>query len=125
MRPLLLVMLAGGIGCGLRFVTSTALTRATGAIFPWGTLTVNLVGCLLIGLFGYLGLEAKVLSRDAIVAITSGFLGGLTTFSSFGYESLKMFERRELTLTVAYAIGSILLGLIAVWLGGRLGRALG
>ena len=124
MRLLLLVFLAGGAGSALRFVGATALTRLTGGVFPWGTLAVNLVGCLLFGLVSHLGLETRLISRQAALAISAGFLGGLTTFSSFAYEGFRMAEKREFLMFAAYNIGSLALGMAAVWLGLKIGRAL-
>ena len=118
MKTVLLLMAAGGLGSGLRYAFSVYLNRPG---FPWGTLTVNVAGALLIGLVGAFVLEARVISRETALIVTTGFLGGLTTFSSFALEGGQMFQRRELTLMGLYTLGSLALGLLAVWAGHRIG----
>lgn len=118
MRTVLLLIGAGGLGTGLRYACSVYLNRPG---FPWGTLTVNIAGALLIGLVGTFALEARAISREAALIITTGFLGGLTTFSSFAFEGDQMLQRREFLLSGLYTLGSLALGLLAVWCGHRLG----
>ena len=94
-----------------------------GQRFPWATLTINVTGSFAIGLC------AAVLSRwsphaHARLVVIVGFLGGYTTFSSYSLESLRLWERGERGLCVAYVVGSVVAGLTGVVLGMVLGRGL-
>jgi fluoride exporter len=81
------VCLAGAVGTGVRYLASLAAGRALGAGFPWGTLAVNLVGCFLMSVVAFAGAKL-VISPAARLALATGFLGGLTTYSAFNYETL-------------------------------------
>ncbi len=113
MKELLFVGLGGAAGSMLRWVVG----RLFNAGFPWGTLTVNIVGCLVVGVL--LGLvERGQLSSPALrILLVAGFCGGFTTFSAFMGENLSMLRAGEFLSFALYAIGSIILGLAAVWLG--------
>ena len=120
MPPLLLVMLGGAIGSGLRYGVGTIALRTIGPVFPWGTMFVNLAGGLLMGLL------AGFLTRDADggeslrLLVGVGVLGGFTTFSAFSLEAYTMFVRGEGLIAGAYALssvtGSMLLLAAGVWL---------
>ena len=112
----------GVLGVNARYWLALAIDRAAGIRFPWATFVINVTGSFLIGL------GAVVLSRYgphslARVLVLTGFLGGYTTFSTFTYESLSLFERGDATRAALNLIGSVLLGLAAVWAGAMLGRA--
>ena len=81
------VCLAGALGTGVRYLVTLAAVRSFGVGFPWGTLAVNLVGCFFMSLVAYAGARA-VISPDTRVVLATGFLGGLTTYSAFNWESL-------------------------------------
>lgn len=83
--------------------------------FPLGTFAVNLVGCLLIGLF--YGLSEHTLSPNARLFLTVGFCGGLTTFSTFANENLQLFRDGNVLMFALYAAGSVFFGILAVHLG--------
>ncbi len=119
MRIFLLLMLAGGLGSGFRYLVSIASREFLGTAWPWGTLVVNLVGAFLIGLASQLVIQERWLSPDHGLIIVTGFLGGLTTFSSFVAEGHGMMARREFFLLFAYMGGSLFLGTLAVFLGIR------
>jgi CrcB protein len=123
MRNLLLVMLAGGLGSGVRYVVATHLNPPGG--IPWGTLTVNVVGAFLIGLVVALAVEARVVSREVALVLTTGFLGGLTTFSSFALEGESMLQRRDWWMAGGYVVGSVALGVGMAWCGYRTARCFG
>jgi len=90
--------------------------RLFGHGFPVGTLLVNLLGCFLIGLVSELALQSELLSRQTSVVVVTGFLGGLTTFSSFAYDGVRMMDRRALALLASYVFASVVLGLgAALW----------
>jgi fluoride exporter len=124
MRLALLVALASAAGGLLRYGAALAATRLLGPAFPWGTLFVNALGCLLIGFVNQLGVESRVLPEAVRLPIAVGLLGGFTTFSSFGYESFRLLEAGRWAAALANVVGSVLAGLLLVWLGTKLGRQL-
>jgi CrcB protein len=84
------ICLAGALGTGTRYLIGLWAGQRLGAGFPWGTLIVNLSGCFLISFIMYLGLNMANVSATLRMALTTGFLGGLTTYSSFNYETTKL-----------------------------------
>lgn len=120
LRQLLLVALGGAIGSALRYLTALLLARHYTGSIPLATLAVNLVGCFLIGLL--IGL-CSYTSHLRLLFIT-GFCGGFTTFSTFTAESYSMFREGAYGLALLYIAGSVLIGLLALWLGLSLSRLL-
>jgi CrcB protein len=90
--PLVLVALGGALGSALRYLVATAALAWLGPAFPWGTLAVNLAGSFLIGLVQQLATEGLLLGEDARLFLTAGVLGGLTTYSAFSYETVRLLE---------------------------------
>ena len=88
----LLVALGGAFGSALRYVVALVAVSWLGPAFPWGTLAVNLAGSFAIGLVQQLAVESLVLSESTRLLISTGVLGGLTTYSSFSYESIRLME---------------------------------
>jgi CrcB protein len=129
LRMLLAVGLGGAVGSIIRLcIARLPYFQAVGTAFPWSTLLVNLSGCLLIGLLYQFGLHQKNFSPTLMVGLTTGVLGGLTTFSTFGLETWIFLEQGNLRMAVIY-IGSSLFGglaclgtgwLIGGWLNNRL-----
>jgi CrcB protein len=118
MIQVLLVGVGGFIGSVLRYLASGAVQSAARyAHFPWGTLAVNTAGCLLIGFLAGLAETRHVLSPDQRLFLITGFLGGFTTFSAYGYETYFLVRVGETGLAVANACGQVVLGLAAVWAG--------
>jgi len=121
MKALALVALGGGFGAACRYLLSGLLMRGATGGFPLGTLTVNLIGCLLIGLWAGLAARHAWLNGELRLLLVTGVLGGFTTFSAFGLESLQLLRRGEMALAWWYVGGSVLFGLIMVatgwWLG--------
>ena len=121
MDRLFLVFVGGGLGSVVRYLVTLGLARAFGVQFPFGTLAVNLSGCLLMGFVLELALATSSLSPAARLALTTGFLGGLTTYSSFNYETTKLLEGGAVLLGVVNAgatfAGCLLAGLLGSWLG--------
>jgi len=124
MKALALVALGGGFGSICRYLLSTWLTRNAGG-FPLGTVAVNLLGCLLIGLFAGLAARHAWLNDEARLLLVVGVLGGFTTFSAFGLDSLNLMRRGESLLALGYVGSSVLLGLGAVWIGWWLASSAG
>ena len=123
---LLLVFLGGGIGSGLRYWISDLMAQRFGPSFPWGTLTVNVTGSLIIGFF------ATVTAPDGRWLVPTaartffmiGICGGFTTFSSFSLETLNLARDSEWLYAGLNILGSVALCLIAVWLGHVLATSL-
>lgn len=120
-----LAIAAGGAGGAmLRFWMSTAVHDVLGRNFPWGTLAVNLLGSLLIGLLTVLMVERGSVAPEWRAAILIGLLGAFTTFSTFSFETLSLLQQGDLLKAALNAIGSLLLCLGATALGMITGRLL-
>lgn len=119
MNAFLIVFLGAGVGGALRHAVNIGCARLCGAAFPWGTLTVNVLGSLAMGLLaGWLALKSgEGWTQDARLFLATGVLGGFTTFSSFSLEAVMMIERRAYALAAAYIFGSVCFGLLGLMLG--------
>jgi fluoride exporter len=113
----LLVGLGGFVGAAARYVAGGAIYRYLPATFPYATFLINVSGCFGIGLLAALGEERSVLSPGARLFWMVGVLGGYTTFSTFGYETLELLRGGSHAAALLNAAGQVLLGLVAVWLG--------
>lgn len=124
LKNILLVALGGAAGSVARYLLSKAVQGAAASSFPWGTMAVNVAGCLLIGLFYGLseGGGAR-LGQDLKLMLTVGFCGGFTTFSTFANESLTLARTGDAILSAAYIGASVALGLLAVAAGAQLAKA--
>jgi len=117
-KNLLLVGAGGFLGSVLRYVAGGAVQAAARHVpFPWGTLAVNAAGCLLIGLLGGLAETRHVLGPEQRLFLITGFLGGFTTFSAYGFETYYLVRVGEPGLAAANALGQVALGLACVWAG--------
>lgn len=124
MPVLLAVALGGALGSLARYGADRLIERRSFSVFPWSTFTVNATGCLLIGF-----VIAALVDRHHTPAwlragLVMGLLGGYTTFSTFAQEGLSLFEEGRSTVALAYTLGSVLVGLLAVYAGTRVGRLL-
>jgi CrcB protein len=88
----LVICLGGAIGTGLRYLTSIVAARWLGAEFPYGTLIVNLSGAFVIGLVQEIGTESVLIPDNVRLFLTTGMMGGLTTYSTFSYETVRLME---------------------------------
>lgn len=105
-------------GGGLsRYYLSGWIYALLGRSFPYGTFVVNIVGAYLIGLVMELGLRSTALPDTWRLGLTVGFLGGLTTFSTFSYETFKLLEDGQFLLAAANVLASVLICLLCTWLG--------
>lgn len=115
---MLLVALGGAIGSVARFKMSGLVLHVNpNWRFPAGTLAVNLIGCLIAGLLAGLAVKQDIFSPEARVFLFTGLLGGFTTFSAFGLETLLLLKRGETAVAVANVVVSITVGLLVAWLG--------
>ncbi len=118
MQGLLLVGLGGCIGSIARYLLGHWIVQASAVQkFPLGTFIVNLTGCLVIGILAGFSEKHGVISPNARLFLFTGLLGGFTTFSAFGLETMTLLRRDELLVAALYVTGSVMLGLLAVWLG--------
>ncbi len=124
MTKLLLIAAGGGVGAVFRFLIAGWVQRGSTG-FPIGTLTVNVVGCLVIGFFGALAASSgERLTPELRFALMIGMLGGFTTFSTFGLETIELAREHEFVKAALYIALSNAIGLAAVWLGYRLSIAI-
>jgi fluoride exporter len=123
MRVALLIVF-GSAGTLTRYALQGLVQHRSGSEFPFGTLAVNLAGCFLLGGVGTFALNRLWIPPDWRIAITIGFFGAFTTFSTFGWETVRMLENGEWFRALIYAGASVLGGLVLVrggmWLGDRL-----
>jgi CrcB protein len=118
MSRFLWICFAGALGTATRYLVGLGAAKWLGPAFPYGTLTVNLVGCFLISAVAYVAFTTKLVPPTLQFALTTGFMGGLTTYSSFNFETTKMLGDRAygnaalyFTLTVG---GCLVAGLLGV-----------
>ena len=116
-RSLIIVALGGGMGSALRFLASKFVQDNMTGIFPYPTLAVNVVGCLLIGVFYGLSSRGSLGGDSAKLLLTTGLCGGFTTFSTFCNENLSLMRGGHALVTLLYTGGSVVLGFIAVAVG--------
>ena len=118
MDKYLFVGTGGFVGAVLRYwVSSTVQQLSNSALFPVGTLIVNVLGCLVIGFLSELAEEHGLFTAEARAFVFIGVLGGFTTFSTFGNETMNLLRNGQDTLALGNAAGHLILGLGGVWLG--------
>ncbi|AMD59147.1 MULTISPECIES: fluoride efflux transporter CrcB [Hyphomicrobiales] len=124
MINIVLVAAGGAIGSVFRYLVGVWSVRLAGVNFPWGTLTVNVVGSFLIGLLVELVARRLNASMEMRLFLVTGVLGGFTTFSSFSLDAVSLFERGALGLSAVYVLASLSVSIAAVFAGLALGRNL-
>ncbi len=118
MKQVLLVGLGGFLGAIARYGVAVFVTHYfQNARLPYHTLAVNIVGCFFIGLFGCLLGRVSVGAAELKLVLIVGLLGGFTTFSAFGNDTMLLFRKGNILMGLAYIMLSVFCGLIAVWLG--------
>jgi CrcB protein len=117
MLKILVVAVGGSIGAVSRYLVSTWAAERFGAGFPYGTLIVNVVGCFIIGIFMTMTTERFIINPYWRLLITVGFVGGLTTFSSFSYETFRLLEDADMMMAFYNIALNLALGFFATWLG--------
>ena len=124
MQKTILVSVAGLVGTLLRYWLSGLVARQYGETFPWGTLVVNLVGCFLAGAVFYVTEERFLISPTLRTVIMIGFLGGFTTFSSYGLQTFTLLRDGEVGWAAINIAASNVFGLLMVWTGYVVSKAL-
>lgn len=122
MKELACVFVAGGLGSVSRWLVGLLSLRAFGASFPYGTLTVNVVGSFVMGIVTVLA--TRNLPDIWRLAIATGFLGGFTTYSSFNQETFTLLSEGNARQAVAYLTTTLASCLVAGWVGARVARLL-
>lgn len=115
MKTLLFIFIGGGLGSVLRYGLSKVLN--TGFIFPFGTLAVNILGSLILGIIMGVVLKNNLQTSPSVLFLSVGFCGGFTTFSAFAFENMNFLKNGDYLSFVSYSAASLILGIIAVFIG--------
>lgn len=124
LRTLLIIGAGSFIGGIARFLLTRLVQSNVQSVFPWGTLAVNVAGCLFIGILYGLFERGNLMDQQLRLFLTIGFCGGFTTFSTFVNENFLMLSGQHYLQFSAYAVMSLALGLAAVYLGHLIVRAI-
>jgi CrcB protein len=116
MKLYLIVALGSGIGGFLRYVISDLVYKYTSSLFPYGTLTVNIIGSFLLGFILFYLDAVKLISSEMRLFLTVGLCGGLTTFSTFSFETVKLIQNSEYLLAGSNLLLNIFVTILAVFL---------
>lgn len=117
---ILLVGLGGSAGSILRYLCQKWINESYQHNFPLATFLVNVFGCLLIGVLYALGEKGNILSPQTRLLLITGFCGGFTTFSTFAFENMNLLRIGDNFYFALYAVGSVVLGIVAVYVGSLL-----
>ena len=113
MKQALIVFLGGGLGSALRYGVSKMLNAVVPS-FPFGTMIVNIIGSLVIGVLLGLSMKENGVEENTLLFLAVGLCGGFTTFSAFAYENFTFLKHGDLGNFVLYTLGSLLIGIFAV-----------
>jgi CrcB protein len=121
---ILLVGIGGFLGSAMRYIISGWAVKAFEDYIPYGTLLVNVIGCFFMGFIMEVSVEIWPTSSELRVFLTTGLIGGFTTFSAFSYETMSLFSDGSIILAGANVFLNLLLGCTAVWLGKSIAQLL-
>jgi len=116
-KNILLVALGGSLGSVARYLSHKYISSLSSHPFPTGTLLVNIIGCLLIGLLYGLSVKQNYLTPEFRLLLMTGFCGGFTTFSAFTLEGMNLLHQHRVFLFLLYFAASVFIGLAATFLG--------
>lgn len=122
MSRFLLVCLGGALGTGARYLVSGWAPRVFGPVFPYGTLAVNVLGSFLVAVLMYVGTETTAMPATTRIVLTTGVMGGFTTYSTFSYETMKFLQDGAFglaVLNVAVTVLGCLAACVLGWAGAR------
>ena len=120
MKQIFLVALGSAIGGVGRYALQVFISKSYPVSFPFGTLTVNIIGCFCIGLFLSIAEKENIFSNDTRLFLTTGFCGGFTTFSTFALENVNLLRNNGFLYAILYILASVVLGILAVFAGMQL-----
>jgi CrcB protein len=124
LQPSLLVFLGGGFGSVLRFLVGRLSLRLLGEAFPFGTLAINVTGSFAMGIvIGWFAFRGQA-DQNVRLFLTTGIIGGFTTYSTFALESALLWERGDMNGAILYLLGTVALGLVAIFGGLGISRVL-
>ena len=124
MAQLLAIAAGGSVGAVMRFIVSTGIYSWLGRGFPYGTLVVNVIGSLLMGLLYELFLQRLSVSPEVRAVLLVGFLGAFTTFSTFSIETINLIEQGYVIKAIVNVLASVILCMLAAWVGLLIARQL-
>jgi CrcB protein len=119
------IVLGGAVGTAARYLLGVTVQSAFGPTFPMGTLVVNLIGSFLISLFMYLGVDKQLISTPLRMVLCTGVMGGFTTYSSFNFETMRLWQQGSIGLGLANlgvtVLGCLIMGALGLGAGKLLG----
>ena len=124
MKQMVAVAFGGALGAVLRWLMASAVQKMAGGAFPWGTFAVNALGSFLLGFLFVWLIERSTASELLRLALTIGFLGAFTTFSTYSLESIRLLQEGAFALALGNIMGQVVVCLLLTWLGVQLARTL-
>jgi len=125
MARFLLICLGGAFGTGARYLLGGWAQRALGTTFPWGTLIINSLGSFCIVIIMYLGVQRGLIAPSTRLVLTTGVMGGFTTYSTFNYETIRLLQDGSLGLGALNILATVVVCLLTGGLGVLVCRAIG
>lgn len=116
LKNILVVALGGGVGSALRYLVSISVQKSMSVTFPWGTLAVNIIGCIVIGFLYGIADKGLLVATEWRLFLMVGICGGFTTFSAFAGEGFTLLRTGEIFSLAIYAGLSLFLGILAVYI---------
>jgi len=118
------VAIGGAAGAVMRWLVASGVQKMAGGAFPWGTFAVNALGSFLLGFLFVWLIERSTASELVRLAVTVGFLGAFTTFSTYSLESVRLLQEGAFSLAFVNIIGQVMICLLLTWVGVQLARFL-